>query len=251
MGATASTNNLTQYYQVVGHREYIVNASGFLQAIVDTSAYPAAAGGCSANSFTNCITDAQLRTEILTQITAASLPKGFGTFYPVFTDPTASCPAWPAAPASTPSPRSPIWQYCAYHGAFSSGGTVVYANMPYLDTNAASIAGVPGSPGSELGLGLRRGETSAFSHEFNESITDPQGDAWYDEHTGNEVADICNQDFVRDTWGGHAYTVQKEWSVATGSCVAGGGDEIALSPAAGPAGSRTRSRGRTLRRTRP
>jgi hypothetical protein len=236
-------NNLTQYYQVVGHREYIVNASGFLQAIVDTSAYPAAAGGCSANSFTNCITDAQLQNEILTQITAASLPKGFGTFYPVFTDPgELSCMFGSSCfdpDLSFPS----IWQYCAYHGSFSAGGTVVYANMPYLDTNTASIAGCAGGAPDPNSDSAFDDETSAFSHEFNESITDPQGDAWYDQHSGNEVADICNQDFVRDTWGGHPYTVQKEWSVATGSCVAGGGDEIALSPAAGPAGSRTRVTG--------
>jgi hypothetical protein len=238
-------NNLTQYYQANGPgTQYIVNSSGLLTAIVDTSSYPSATGDCVTNAITNCITDAQIQTEVANQITAGSLPKDYKTMYPVFTDPLeASCAD--ATDCFNPVPPQTNWVYCAYHGYFTIGGrSVMYENMPYLDSNAYSIGGCTGGATHPNGNSAFDDETSALSHELNETITDPDFAGWYDASTGNEIADICNQQIAKVTWGSNQYIVQKEWSNATGSCVAGGDNRLSLSAKGGPAGSSTKVTGR-------
>ena len=247
VGGHGLYNNLTQYYQVVGgHKRYIVNSSGFLQAILDTTAYPPAAGSCAANSLANCITDTQIQTEIANVVTAGSLPIGYSTMYMVFTDPLeASCVD--DTSCFDPVPPETNWKYCAYHSAFFSGGQpVIYANMPYLASNAASISGCAGGASHPNNVAFDD-ETSALSHEFNEAITDPIPDdfdlAWYDLNYG-EIGDICNQETARVTWGSNTYIVQKEWSNATNSCVPGGDNRLSLIVKSGPAGAPTKARGR-------
>ena len=138
IGGHGLYNNLTQYYQVVsGHTQYIVNSSGFLQAVVDTTRYPTSTGDCVTNAVVNCITDAQLQAEIKSVINAGSLPKNYSTAYFVFTDPMeASC----AAPDQCFNPENyNSFAYCAYHGEFLLGGQpVIYANMPYVDSEIIS-----------------------------------------------------------------------------------------------------------------
>ena len=231
-GGHALYNNLTQYYQT--GPQYIVNSSGFLKAIVDTSAYPTAVGACSNSSLTNCITDGQLKTRIANDVSAGGLPRNLATFYPVFTDPGEfSC----SANNSCYHPNGsfpPDWKYCAYHSAFLLGGQpVIYANMPYVDTNAASISGCAGSGPNPNGDAAFDDETSALSHEFNEAITDPELNAWWDTGTGNEIADICNAFTAQITWASHPYIVQQEWSVDLGACLQGASQQTSVSPTSG------------------
>jgi PKD repeat protein len=85
--------------------------------------------------------------------------------------------------------------YCAYHSAFEyEGGNhiAVYANMPY--------DAVPGCEVPDQPQGARKdppaehdpadSDIDTLTHETNESITDPFGNAWLD-IDGNEVADKC------------------------------------------------------------
>jgi len=78
-----------------------------------------------------------------------------------------------------------------------------------------------------------------MSHEFIESITDPELNAWYDVGTTNEISDICNQMTVQVSYASHAYIVQEQYSNATAACVPGGDQQVALSPAGGPSGTVT------------
>ena len=78
-------NNSTQYYSTSGGvNTYFKNAGSFGGFYVDTNAYPAS--GCS-DPVTpgNCITDAQLRTEIQNVMTSQGWTSGLGKMYLVFT----------------------------------------------------------------------------------------------------------------------------------------------------------------------
>ena len=143
--------------------------------------------------------------------------------------------------------------YCAYHSALiyeHSGAEhlVVYANMPYDDVPGCETPDQPHiSPADS--------EIDTLSHEDNESVTDPLGNAWFD-IGGNEVADKCTYPFFdplidfnpeADAFGlalggtpaefnaegeltkpgteynqaidGGHYFVQREWSNVAGGCV--------------------------------
>ncbi len=91
--------------------------------------------------------------------------------------------------------------YCGYH---HDAGRLVYAVEPYADCAGCTFGGdVFGSL------------TKISSHELCEAITDPAGDGWYDDATGNEIGDICNATTVQ--LGG--YTVQAEWSNKGRACL--------------------------------
>ena len=92
--------------------------------------------------------------------------------------------------------------FCGYHNDI--GGQLFYAAMPY-----------PGCQGCTGSLDAFAALTSTSSHELCEAITDPvPGQGWYDDANG-EIGDICA--WKTKTVAG--YTVQLEWSNASGSCV--------------------------------
>ncbi len=237
IGGHGLYNNQTQYYQVVSSTtQHIVNSSGFLTAIVDTTPYPASTGDCAANAVVNCITDAQLQTEIAKVITAQALPTDYSTAYFVFTDPMeASC----ASSTQCFNPENyNSFAYCAYHGMFTIGGQpVMYANMPYVDSELISsilcAAGLNATGNPDVD-----DETSPLSHEFIEMVTDPNADAsgWYDDQYG-EIGDICVGDAWSVKWAAHDYIVQSEYSNAVADCVPGGNNQLSLNSTSGAPGS--------------
>ena len=92
--------------------------------------------------------------------------------------------------------------FCGYHSDMK--GSTFYAVMPYPD-----CAGCVG------GLATFDALTSTSSHELCEAITDPvPGQGWYDDVNG-EIGDICG--WKTKQIGG--YTVQLEWSNASGRCI--------------------------------
>ncbi len=81
--------------------------------------------------------------------------------------------------------------FCAYHDSvdFNDVGHVIYTLIPFQ-----AVPECQTGPPSPNGL-LIDSQMSTLSHELFESITDPDGDAWwntqsYDEW-GSEIADIC------------------------------------------------------------
>jgi Phosphate-induced protein 1 conserved region len=119
--------------------------------------------------------------------------------------------------------------YCAYHSNFtgSSGNEVLYANLPYTETNGVGAPGVCASGEYPNGDQASDSTINVLSHEHNESITDPLGTAWYDS-SGNEIGDKCAWNFgtasgpagaeYNQTINGHHYYLQQEWSNSSAGC---------------------------------
>jgi hypothetical protein len=208
-------SNNTQYYQGSTSRKYIQDAGGLAGSYVDTSPYPA--GGCYSAFFGthNCLTDAQLQTEIKRIMTLKGWAGGLGNMFLLFTS---------RGEASCFSSGCSYTYYCAYHGSFvnANGQTVIYSDQPYPALSACSATGAMSPNGNLAG----DTEASIASHELTEAITDPLGTAWYDAN-GNEIGDLCAYKFgfsgwdggaANQMWNGHFYLLQMEYDNYLGSC---------------------------------
>lgn len=202
----------TQYYDTTGNIAY---ASSFAGSYVDTDPLPAS--GCTDRYTSVCVTDAQLQSEISKVVKQNGWAANSSTEFFMFTakgigscDGSASCA---------------FSQYCAYHSWIGSGSTAtVYANMPYADTVPAAC-----DSGQHPNNDDADATINVTSHEHNESITDEQGNAWYDRR-GYEDGDKCAWNFGAalgsDGYGqynqvinGHDYYLQQEWSNHSSGCV--------------------------------
>jgi hypothetical protein len=208
----------TQYSDGNGAALY---ASSFTGSLTDTNPYPA--NGCSDAPYTSvCLTDGQLQTELQSFIAATSLPTGMSTVYFVF------FPIGVGSCFDSTSSQCTYSQYCAYHGWIGSGdtGTIIYANMPYADQPTAGancdIESAPNGNDADATINVT-------SHEHNEVITDPLGNAWYDP-AGYENGDKCawtfGQQLGSTQYGAYnqaistgKYELQQEWSNLLSSCV--------------------------------
>ncbi len=161
-----------------GAGEFANYASHFGGAIVDTDPYPA--NGCSAATI--CLTDAQLRAELTSYVEAHGLPRDLTHEYFLLTPPgVEDCIELTACSAGS---KIPV--YCAYHGNIPiSGGVIIYSNDPFVTGNSGCDDGE--HPNNKPSDGALQG---GLSHEHNESITDPELNAWFDSE-GNENGDKC------------------------------------------------------------
>jgi hypothetical protein len=168
----------TQYGDSAG--EFANYASHFGGAIIDTDKYPL--NGCVAA--TTCLTDAQIQNELKSYIKANGLPHDLTHEYFVLTPPgVEDCFEATSSECSAGSTK-PV--YCAYHGfAAVTGGPLIYANDPYV----TGISGCDDGehPNNKPSDGALEG---GLSHEHNESITDPELNAWYGSN-GEENGDKC------------------------------------------------------------
>jgi hypothetical protein len=115
--------------------------------------------------------------------------------------------------------------YCAYHSSFtdSTNEPVIYANEPYDAT----------IPGCDVGSSPNGDDADStintISHEHNEAITDPFGDAWWNFASGQENGDNCAWIFgtpigstafgdYNQLINGHDYWLQEEWSNDGSAC---------------------------------
>ncbi len=165
-----------QYKDAAG--EFANYNSHFGGALIDTDPYPA--NGCSAATI--CFTDEQLRAELTRYVEAHGLPHALSYEYFLLTPPgVEDCIELTACSAGS---KIPI--YCAYHGNIPvGGGAIIYSNDPYVTGNAGCDDGE--HPNNKPSDGALQG---GLSHEHNESITDPELNAWYDAE-GNEIGDKC------------------------------------------------------------
>jgi hypothetical protein len=201
----------TQYYDGSGNVTY---ASTFAGSTTDTNAYPP--NGCSDSYTQVCLSDSQIQSEIQKVVAANHWPTGGSTEYFMFTAKgVGSCSGSSCA----------FSNYCAYHSWIGSGSSeILYANMPYADTvpSACDAGQHPNNSDADATINVT-------SHEHNETITDPNGNAWYDRR-GYEDGDKCAWNFgtqlgstaygqYNQVINGHDYELQQEWSNATSSCV--------------------------------
>jgi hypothetical protein len=100
---------------------------------------------------------------------------------------------------------------------------VVYANIPYADPSVCQAPGTP-SPNGNVDADE---VASTVSHEFSESITDPELDAWFSAQ-GNEIGDLCAYNYgtltwdggkANEMWSGRFYTLQMEFDNHKPGCV--------------------------------
>jgi hypothetical protein len=213
--ASGKTTNVyysdTQYSDGTGKISYKETYGG---SYVDTNAFPAS--GCT-NSYTSvCLTDLQLQSEISRVITLKKWTASLTTAFFLFT---------PRNVGSCVGSSCSYSYFCAYHSSFGpSSAPVLYANEPYASfVPAACDSGRhPNGDDADATLNL-------VSHEHNEAITDPLGNAWFDA-AGYENGDKCAWDFGTSlgstAYGQYnqsiytgKYYLQREWSNATHACV--------------------------------
>jgi hypothetical protein len=237
--ASGSQSNVysvaTQYYDNTGAISY---RSTFGGSYVDSDPFPTS--GCAAASV--CLTDDQLEAEIQTVLTREGWHGGTSNMFFLMTpDGVASCVDSGGSVCSTNT-------FCAYHSAFFGldGQVVIYANQPYTGTISGctvSRVGQQGFPNDHDADAT----INAISHEHNEAISDPLGDAWWaDDGSSDELADLCLGDFGSTPLGtangqpynqlinGDPYSVQEEYSNDDSSCVTDYTPRVAPSNVAPP-----------------
>jgi hypothetical protein len=110
------------------------------------------------------------------------------------------------------SPDNPAtWTFCAFHGSvnFSLSEHVLYTVQPYQGVGGCTV------PAQTR---LIDATASTLTHEFFETITDPDLSSWYNWLTGDEVADLCIGLRVNDRIGHNDYVVQEMYSNAVHAC---------------------------------
>jgi hypothetical protein len=177
----------------------------------------------SAGNNGSTISDTQIQSELLAQITAGHLPAPVldaggnpNTLYMIF---------FPPGKTITQGGSSSCvgGGFCAYHGTTSTllnGHNVLYGVHPDMQTGGCSTGGCGNA-------GVFGNYTSVTSHELTEAITDADVGiatvfapplAWYDMVNG-EIGDICNGQQGTYVANGTSYTIQLEFSNAANNCV--------------------------------
>jgi hypothetical protein len=204
----ADSGKTTNVYYTATQYSGIQYKSTFATSTTATDALPAS--GCSYSGASVCLTDAQLQDEINTVINRNGWPRNGTTEYFLYTAPgVGSC---------SDASHCAFTGYCAYHGWIGSGSTMTtYANMPYVENVSGCDAGYHPN-------GLGDATINVTSHEHNETITDENGNAWYDLR-GYEDGDKCAWSWgaitgnYNQTINGHHYIAQLEYSNQDRGCV--------------------------------
>ena len=118
--------------------------------------------------------------------------------------------------------------FCAYHGSvdFTDIGHVLYSVEPYQNVPGCQVR--PGTPNGQL----VDSTNDVLSHELFETITDPDGDAWWNSTglglEGQEIGDECiflvftSTNVYSDPFifkiGDDVYATQPEYSNALHGC---------------------------------
>jgi hypothetical protein len=229
-GTTSNVYSVaTQYFDTHGPIAYDVTFAG---SIVDTNPYPASLCNDTFTGFgdKHCLTDNQLGAEIKKVIAAQSWPTGTANLYVILTPTDVGICSTPGSPRTGDDCSTNT--FCAYHSNVPSGGSdVIYAVEPDDET-------IP-TGGCDFGVQDPNSRfvdptLNTLSHEHNEAITDPEGDAWFS-NDFSEIGDLCawtygtplGGDTSRGTaWNqvinGHNYWLQEEYSnaeTAAGGCV--------------------------------
>jgi hypothetical protein len=194
-GTTGEYNVITQYTG-------IDDASGVTGAIQLTNL----AGSSTLDYFdtstppTN-VTDAIVQSEVKKAI-AAHGSTDYNAIYEVFI-PSGSY----SSSGSSTSCGGPNLAYCAYHSHYvdGAGKNVKYSIEPWA-----------GCAGCQAFGNTSTDQEHFVCHETREAVTDPLGNAWFD-NRGNEADDKCAWTPTPFISGGFGY--QYEWSNANSGCV--------------------------------
>ena len=118
-------------------------------------------------------------------------------------------------------------QFCGFHTAQTiNGADIKWAFVGNSDRCPSACEIQATGPNSTPGSGGADGMINVITHESEESITDPDLNAWFDPG-GQEDADKCNFKFgptqtaangarFNQTFGGHNWMMQMEWENSRG-----------------------------------
>lgn len=120
------------------------------------------------------------------------------------------------------SPDTPsTFAFCAYHASvdFNDIGHVLYTVEPFQNVNGCRVAQPSPNPP------LVDSTANSLSHELFETISDPDGNAWWDRGAlvlyGEEIGDTCANpffDYPSIPVGSGQYAVQSEYSNTYHAC---------------------------------
>ena len=220
VGHTISSNN-TQYYQKVS--TIVTDISGlttlpggsagsFGGSYVDVNPFPASQCTDTATPG-NCVTDAQMQTEIKRVMKLKGWTGGLNKIYMMYTAKgEGSCFAGTGCAYT---------DYCGYHGNIGlNSSAIIYVNMPYGDPGCSNGKSPNNDPDADSAA-------DTATHEISESITDPVNGTGWTDASGNEIGDKCNTSYgafnydggkANQYWNGHYWDTQEEWDNHTGAC---------------------------------
>jgi hypothetical protein len=246
-----SDSILTQYTDGTGHSA--AYDSHFGAELIDTDPYPTS-GNCTAAS--TCLTDAQIRAELVDYVQSHGLPIDLEHEYFVLTpEGVEDCMEQAGEDCSY---GTKTHNYCAYHSYVEVlGADLIYAVNPLIP--ACDVEGHEAKdwPNENVSDAVIAG---GLAHEHSESVTDPLGNAWWFE--GLEVADKCqthkaskkSSEFgtplgtapdgapYNELINGHEYLYQEMWSNSAGACRQRAAElpvVTSISPKVGPAAGGT------------
>lgn len=155
-------------------------------------------------------------------------PSGYGNEYHIFLVPGQD-ECFDSTFTQCYSPDNPnSWIFCAYHGSadFRDIGHVLYSVEPFQ--NVAGCSSRPGTPNGQIADSTN----NVLSHELFETITDPDGTAWWNTLNNSlymqEIGDECSFVLTTPTAGyfdpadvnlnGNDYVAQPEYNNAAHAC---------------------------------
>jgi|GEM_PF-1202746 len=158
---------------------------------------------------------------------------GYGHIFHVFLPPGQD-ECFTSAATTCYSPDKPnSFAFCAYHNSvtFTDIGHVLYTVEPFQNVDGCQVR--PGTPNGQL----IDSTNSTLSHELTETITDPDGDAWFNFSAvilaGEEIGDECDFFTIQQTSpttfavfgdptvfrvGKHIYATQPEYNNQDHAC---------------------------------
>ncbi|GAC1409489.1 MAG: hypothetical protein NVSMB64_18280 [Candidatus Velthaea sp.] len=172
-------------------------------------------GGQVSYSKVHTLEDTDMVKIVTAFIKAFHTPAGYGAMYNVFIAPGIDqCENRPNVYDGCYSPDVPsTFEYCGYHSAadVTGIGHILYSVEPYQKVKGCAETSVP------LNGVLADSTQSTLSHEIFETITDPDGKAWFNSN-GDEIGDLCNQLYTVVTLYNRQYKIQSEYSNRTHNC---------------------------------
>jgi hypothetical protein len=212
---------VAQYHDTTGGKAaYDQNFRG---AYTDTDAFPGT-GNC--NEGAPCLTDAQIRAELVKYIAALGLPTGLNPasgptpIYYVFTPPGVNVCLDGSGEHGHCASQTSAHPLCSYHSFIPAGGsvsaTVLYAAEPWTAGNLGTFrspqvsgsncqdgTGTTQEP-NQIGLGREGNYGPALADliinnvatQALSTVTNPLFTAWHDTGDANEVVDKCRNDFL-------------------------------------------------------
>ena len=189
----------------------------------------------STSSFGTLLSDSNIASIVSDALNSKALPTDSNGVYFVLTAPGVG------------ESSGFLSSYCGWH----TYGTLGSANIKYAFV---------GDAGSQSGCSVQFNSSpngdppidamiSVMSHELEESISDPNLNAWYNTQSGEENADMCAWNFGPESsasngsafnmaFGGHNYLIQQNWLNANGGlCVQSYNATPDFSVSASPASS--------------